>query len=140
MNKQNTFNQCKPSHIMWLIVSLLMASGFNQVQAQTFELQSREYIQVDGQWYLSADGIIGDQVIPERIVIQLRPDMEITQLDSSSLNLSDLQVISAPIAENFHVFKFPSNLDPFISAAALSNITEVLNIEFDALGEWTSTS
>ena len=81
MNKQNTFNQCKPSHIMWLIVSLLMASGFNQVQAQTFELQGREYRQLDGVWYNFANGIQGDRIVPERLIVRLRDLSDVKAFD-----------------------------------------------------------
>ncbi|MCH8069894.1 MAG: hypothetical protein IID16_11600 [Candidatus Marinimicrobia bacterium] len=125
---------------LYYCIAMILFLVYNEsTHAQTFNLGGREYIQVDGQWYLNEDGTIGDQVIPERIVIQLQPEMDITHLDSSSLNLPGLQVITGLIAENFHVLKVPSNLDPFISATALSNLTEVINIEFDALGEWTGT-
>ncbi|MCH8010857.1 MAG: hypothetical protein IIA61_02745 [Candidatus Marinimicrobia bacterium] len=81
MNKQNTFNQCKPSHIMWLIVSLLMASGFNQVQAQTFELQGREYKQMYGVWYNVVSGRQGDQIVPQRLIVRLRDRRNVRRFD-----------------------------------------------------------
>ncbi|MCH7612697.1 MAG: S8 family serine peptidase [Candidatus Marinimicrobia bacterium] len=138
MNSKRTSVHNK-SLLYFCIAMILFLVSNESVQAQSFSLGVREYIQVDGQWYINEDGIIGDQVIPERIVIQLQPEMDIIQFDSSSLNLLGLQVITGLIAENFHVLKVPSNLDPFISATALSNLTEVINIEFDALGEWTES-
>ena len=138
MNSKRTSVHNK-SLLYFCIAMILFLVSNESVQAQSFSLGVREYIQVDGQWYINEDGIIGDQVIPERIVIQLQPEMDIIQFDSSSLNLLGLQVITGLIAENFHVLKVPSNLDPFISATALSNLTEIINIEFDALGEWTES-
>lgn len=138
MNNEYAFKDHKKGSLLHLFAFTMLLLSLS-TNAQTFNLGGREYKQVDGHWYLNEDGIIGDQVIPERIVIQLQPEMDIIQLNSSSLNLLGLQVITGLIAENFHVLKVPSNLDPFISAKALSNLTEVINVEFDALGEWTGT-
>ena len=125
MNSKRTSVHNK-SLLYFCIAMIFFLVSNESAQAQSFSLGNREYIQMDGKWYINEDGRIGDQVIPERIVIQLQPEMDITHLDSSSLNLPGLQVITGLIAENFHVLKVPNNLDPFISAKALSNLTEVI--------------
>ncbi|MCH8011878.1 MAG: S8 family serine peptidase [Candidatus Marinimicrobia bacterium] len=139
MKRKNAIVEDKRGSWFFFFTVIMLLLSMATINAQTFKLGEREYIQVDGQWYINEDGRIGDQVIPERIVIQLRQNVDITQLDLSSLNLSGLQGIAGPIAENFHVLKVPSNLDPFISAAALSRSIDVVDIEFNALGEWTGT-
>ena len=107
MNREYACIDHKRGSLLFLFAFTMLLLSLATINAQTFNLGEREYIQVDGQWYLNEDGRIGDQVIPERIVIQLQPGMDITQLDLSSLNFSDLQVIAGPIAENFHVLKVP---------------------------------
>ena len=139
MNKQNTFNQCKPSHIMWLIVSLLMASGFNQVQAQTFELQGREYRQLDGVWYNFANGRQGDRIVPQRLIIRLHDRSDVRIFDLEQAGFSQVNVVSGELFGGYYVVEVTSPHDPFVIALKFSKNPLFDYVEFDALGEYYGT-
>ena len=113
--------------------------GLESTHAQTFRLRDRDYKEVEGRWYTHFSGKIGDEIIPERIVLQLKPGLSIPHLNLAQRNLADLQVLTGPFAENFYVLKVPANLAPFVSATALAALSDIRDLEFDALGEWTGT-
>lgn len=71
------------------------------VSAQTFQLQDRHYRQENGRWYTYFTGKLGDEVRPERLVVQLRAGITIDDLALTRRGLGDLQIIAGPFAENF---------------------------------------
>ncbi|MCH8010855.1 MAG: hypothetical protein IIA61_02735 [Candidatus Marinimicrobia bacterium] len=72
MNRQNLLRGSKNSYIVWLITFLFVTIGPEQGYSQTFELQGREYRQLDGVWYNFANGRQGDQIVPQRLIVRLR--------------------------------------------------------------------
>ncbi|MCH7763277.1 MAG: S8 family serine peptidase [Candidatus Marinimicrobia bacterium] len=139
MNKQNTFSQCKSSYIMWFIVSLLMTSGFKQVQAQTFELQGREYRQLDGVWYNFANGRQGDRIVPQRLIIRLHDRSDVRIFDLEQAGFSQVNVVSGELFGGYYVVEVTSPHDPFVIALKFSKNPLFDYVEFDALGEYYGT-
>ncbi len=135
MKRQQTCVHKKSLPYFCIVMGLFLVSH-ELTHAQSFNLVGKEYIQVEGRWFTNNNGVIGDPIITNRIVIQLSQERSINQIGLSSMNL---EVVAGPFAKNFYVVKVPFAVDPFVKATLLSKVNGIVDIEFDALGEWSDT-
>ena len=129
MKKQKIFMQ--------VVLQILMLLSFTSsyAQLQKFTLQEREYRFENGKWFTYFEGKIGDEIIPERLIVQLKDKSYIENFDFQRSNIEGISLASPRFLEGFYVLSINSNSSPIEIALTLERTGLFEVLEFDAFGK-----
>lgn len=124
---------------LWGIVVILTFASSLLAQPQEFTLMDREYRYEGGKWYTYFQGQIGDEIIPDRLVVRLSNSGDMKSFDFDVFNIKGVSVFSERFLDGYYVLSVAPESDPFQIAPQLENTTLFDVIEFDAYGQQAGT-
>ena len=97
---------------------------------QTFQLRDRVYRQQNGRWYIFTVKP-GDEVRPERLVVQLHVGITVEDLSLGDRGLGDLEIRAGPIGDNLYVLSVTEERHPFGLAELIRDTPLITEDDFD---------
>jgi len=126
------------SSLLIFAISLLWISS-SAAQQQYFNLMDRTYCFDGRKWHTYFQDSIGDEIIPQRIIVRLIDRGDIKSFDFAGYKIQGVSVASRRILNGFYLLKVVADADPFKIATQLEDTDLFDVIEFDALGQNLST-
>ena len=118
-----------------LLILMLLSFTSSYAQLQKFTLQEREYRFENGKWFTFFEGKIGDEIIPERLIVQLKDKSYIENFDFQRLDIEDISLASPRFLEGFYVLSINPKSSPIEIALTLERTGLFEVLEFDAIGK-----
>lgn len=129
----NTLTKYFFSLVFLFVVILSAKDSFAQIQR--FLLQGKEYRFEDGKWFTYLKEEKGDEIIPQRLIVQLKDKGRMETFNFHQFKLQYVSLSSPRFLDGFYVLKIPFDQNPFITARTLENSGLFNVLSFDAYGK-----
>ncbi len=137
MGRKIIFMFC--TKVTWIFITLLLLTGEARTQTTSVIIQGKEYRYENGKWYTYFQNRLGDEIIPERLVVRLSDRGYLEDFDFEQLDLQGVSLASPRYLNGFYVLSLPELYDPFDIAKTLESTGLFDEMHFDALGRISAT-
>jgi subtilisin family serine protease len=114
------------------IMAIMVTFAFSQSRELSFE--GKKYIQKGEKWYTFEEEEVGDEIIPDRLIVKLKTNGNVNEFEFGRHGISGVSIASSRYLDGFYVLSIDSNTDPFEIAKSLESSKLFQIVEFDVYG------
>jgi len=104
------------------LFSVLLISNFTFSQTDIYTIENYRYAKFNKTWYtVTKDNERGDRVDTNHVVVRLKNDGFLTDLNFSKIGLPWLKDVRGRFAGSFYELEIPKNVSPFVVTKKLSD-------------------
>ena len=116
-----------------IVLLIFITNAFGQLNE--ISIQKREYVEQGDKWYIKHNGVIGNEIVPNRLMVKVKNKGYLNNNDLEVMNIHGVSFATSRFMDGYYVLAIDSSYDSFGISKLLEKSNLFEDLEFVSYGE-----